>query len=153
MSSDDELAPLEAELADVERRVQRRVEPGGTASAVFVGMLMLIASLTLPWTGQVAGWEVVSGRTWLSVLPALFAFTAFGFGVVGSAVALATRWWGAAWLCAVGCGFSVVDGLWAIWSRQVAVPHGGTAAGFGLVVAVVGIVVLAFGWTRIALRR
>lgn len=150
---DDDLAPLEAEFADVERRVQRRIEPGSMAAGVAVGMLALLAALTLPWTGGVAGWEVLLGGTGLGVLPPLFAYTAYGFGLVGSALALLTRWWGLAWLCAVGCGFSVLDGVWAIWSRQVTVPTGGTAAGFGLVLAVLGMVVLTFCWVRIALRR
>lgn len=150
---DDGLTPLEAELAEVERQVERRTEPGSTASGVAVGMLVLLASLTLPWTGTVAGWEVVTGTASLGVLPPLFALTALGFGVVGSVLALATRWWGLAWTCAVGCGFSVLDGVWAIWSRQVTVPDGGTGAGFGLVLAVLGVVVLTFCWVRIALRR
>ena len=150
---DDRLAPLEAELADVARRLETRIEPGPTAAGVVVGMLMLFASLTLPWTGGTAGWEVLVGAASLGLLPPLFAYTAFGFGVVGSALTLITRWWGLAWLCAVGCGFSVVDGMWAIWSRQITVPDGGTGAGFGLVLAVLGAAVLAYSWVRIALRR
>jgi hypothetical protein len=150
---EDELAALKAELADVERTVQRRTEPGSTAASVVVGMLILLASLSLPWTGDTAGWEVVAGRAELGVLPLLFAGTALGFGVVGSVAALATRWWALAWVCALGCGFSVLDGVWAIWSRQITVPDGGEGAGLGLVLAVLGVVVLAFCWVRIALRR
>lgn len=150
---DDALARLEAELSDVARRVERRTEPGSTAAGVAVGMLMLLASLTLPWTGTTAGWEVATGSAALGILPPLFALTSLGFGVLGSVVALTTRRWGLAWTCAVGCGFSVLDGVWAIWSRQVTVPDGGTGAGFGLVLAVFGVVVLTFCWVRIALRR
>jgi hypothetical protein len=150
---DDRLAPLEAELADVARRVETRIEPGPTAAGVVVGMLMLLASLTLPWTGDIAGWEVLVGAASLGLLPPLFAYTSFGFGILGSALALITRWWALAWVCAVGCGFSVLDGVWAIWSRQITVPEGGTGAGFGLVLAVLGSVVLTFSWVRIALRR
>ncbi len=150
---DDELAPLEAELADLARRVERRTEPGSTAAGVVVGILLLLASLTLPWTAGTAGWQVPVGSAWLGVLPLLFAGTSLGFGVLGSVLALATRWWGLAWMCAVGCGFSVLDGVWAIWSRQITVPHGGSGAGFGLVLAVLGMVVLTFCWVRIALRR
>ena len=76
-----------------------------------------------------------------------------GFGVLGSAVALATRQWALAFACAIGCGFSVVNGVWAIWSRQVNVPHGGSGPGIGLVVAVLAMVVLAACWVRIAGRR
>ena len=75
------------------------------------------------------------------------------FGVLGSAVALAGRRWAAAWTCAVGCGFSVVSGVWAIWSRQVNVPHGGTGPGIGLVLAVIAMVVLTGSWVKIAGRR
>lgn len=151
--AEDDLSPLEAELADVERAVQRRVEPGALASGVVVGILMLVASLSLPWTGSIRGFEVLLGQAELGVLPVLFVGTSFGFGVVGSIAALATRWWGLAWMCAVGSGFSIVTGVWAIWSRQVTVLHGGDPAGFGLVLAVLGMVVLTFSWVRIALSR
>lgn len=149
----DELAELDAELAGVERTVERRIDPGAPAVGVAVGVLVLLGSLILPWTGSTPGWEVLAGTEWFGVLPRLFAFTAIGFGVLGSALALATRWWALAWLCAVGCGFSVVDGVWAIWSRQVGVPEGGTPAGIGMVLAVLAVIGLAACWVRIALRR
>jgi hypothetical protein len=149
----DELAALDAELSDVERTVERRIDPGAGAVVVAVGVLVLLATLVLPWSGSTAGWEVLAGTQSFGLLPRLFAFTAIGFGVVGSALALATRWWALAWVCAVGCGFSVVDGVWAIWSRQVGVPDGATGAGPGLVVALLAVLVLAVSWVRIALRR
>jgi hypothetical protein len=116
-------------------------------------MLVLIAALVLPWTGSAQGWQVLAGIVSLGLLPPLFAFTSLGFGLVASAFALATRWWGLAWLTAVGCGFSVVTGVWAIWSRQVAVTAGATGPGPGLVVAVLAVVVLTGSWVRIAGRR
>lgn len=149
----DELAPMEAELADVERRVATRVEPGSLAAGVVAGMLMLLAAFSLPWTDAIAGWEVLVGAAALGLLPPLFAYASVGFGVLGSAAALATRWWGLAWLCAMGCGFSVLAGVWAIWSRQITVPHGGAGAGLGLALGMLAMVVLTFCWVRIALRR
>lgn len=144
----------DAEFAGMTRRMERRTDPGSTALTVAVGVLVLLGSLALPWTGSTAGWEVLAGLDpELGLLPRLFAFTALGFGVVGSALALSTRWWALAWVCAVGCGFSVVDGVWAIWSRQTGVPDGGTGPGFGLVLAVLTVLVLAASWVRIALRR
>jgi hypothetical protein len=56
-------------------------------------------------------------------------------------------------VCAVGSGFSVVNGVWAIWSRQVNVPHGGSGPGIGLVLAVLAMVALTACWVRIAGRR
>lgn len=149
----DELAALDAQLADVERTVERRIDPGATALGVSVGVLALVGSLLLPWSGSAQGWEVLGGVESFGLLPRLFAFTAVGFGVVGSTLALATRWWALAWVCAVGCGFSVVDGVWAIWSRQVGVPSGGEGPAIGLVLAVLAVLLLAVCWVRIALRR
>ena len=149
----DELAALDAELRRAERRAERRIDPGPTGMAVSVAMLALIGSLMLPWTGSVQGWEVLAGLAPLGLLPPLFAGTSLGFGLVGSGLALATRWWGLAWLSAVGCGFSVVTGIWAIWSRQVGVPAGATGPGVGLVLAVLAVLVLAVSWVRIATRR
>ena len=145
----DELAALDAELAST----RRRVDPGPAAMVVSVAMLLLIVGLALPWTGSVLGWEVLAGLVPLGLLPPLFMFTSLGFGLVCSGLALATRWWALAWLTAVGCGISVVTGLWAIWSRQVAVRADGTGPGIGLILAVLAVVLLAATWARIAGRR
>ena len=152
-SSPDDLAALEAELAEAERTVVRRIDPGSTALPVAVAVLGVLIALMLPWTGDVAGWEILAGTANFGLLPRLFTVTAVLFGVLGSAVALAGRHWAAAWTCAVGCGFSVVNGVWAIWSRQVNVPFGGTGPGIGLVLAVVAMVVLAASWVKISTRR
>jgi hypothetical protein len=152
-SSPDDLASLEAELAEAERRVVRRVEPGAVAVVVAVTVLVVVGALMLPWTGGVPGWQVLAGMANFGVLPRLFTITAVGFGVLGSSVALATRLWAAAFVCAIGCGFSVVNGVWAIWSRQVNVPQGGTGPEIGLVLAVLAMVALTACWVRIAAHR
>ena len=90
-SSPDDIAALEAELAEAERRVVRRVDPGATALPVAIAVLVLLGSLMLPWTGGVAGWEILAGVANLGLLPRLFTCTAVLFGVLGSAVALAGR--------------------------------------------------------------
>jgi hypothetical protein len=151
--SPDDLGSIEAELAEAQRRVLRRVDPGVAALPIAVAVLLVIVSLMLPWTGGVPGWQVLAGTANFGALPRLFTLTCVGFGVLGSAVALATRQWAAAFVCAVGSGFSVVNGVWAIWSRQVNVPHGGTGPGVGLVLALVAMVVLTGGWVRTAGRR
>jgi hypothetical protein len=148
-----ELVALDRELAGVTRRVERRTDPGSTALIVSIAMLALIVMLLLPWTGSAKGWEILAGVQNFGVLPRLFTFTSLGFGLVVSTLALATRWWGLAWLAAVGCGFSVVNGVWAIWSRQTGVPHGGTGPAVGLILAVIVMISLATCWVRIALRR
>ncbi|MCO1660841.1 TMEM198/TM7SF3 family protein [Pseudonocardia humida] len=151
-----ELAGLDAELPDareVQRTLERRVDPGPTALGVSVGVVLLLVALVLPWTGPVQGWTVLAGSEWIGPLPRLFVSIAIGVGVLGSALALVLRWWALAWLCAVGSGIGVVTGVWAIWSRQTVVPDGGTGPGIGLVVAEVAVIVLTVCWVRIALRR
>lgn len=149
----EELSRLDAELRDVARRVERRIEPGATAMVVAVAVLALIAAFLLPWIGGAAGWQVLVGAEWFGVLPRLFTITALAFGVVGSMLALSLRWWALAWGCAAGCGISVINGVWAVWSRQIAVPEGGAGPAVGLVLALVAVLVLAATWARIALRR
>jgi hypothetical protein len=149
----DELAELDAELAGVTRSVERQVDPGQTAVAVAVGVLLAIAALVLPWSGAVAGWAVLAGTEWIGPLPRLFAFVLVGVGVLGSSLALAARLFALAWVCAVGSGISVVTGVWAIWSRQTGVPDGLPGPGPGLIVALLAAVVLTTSWVRIAGRR
>jgi hypothetical protein len=151
--SPDDLSAVEAELAEAQRRVARRVEPGVTALVAAVCVLLVVVALMLPWTGGVPGWQILAGAQNYGALPRLFTVTSVGFGVLGSAVALATRYWAAAFVCAVGSGFSVVNGVWAIWSRQVNVPQGGTGPGVGLILAVLAMIALTACWVRIAVRR
>jgi hypothetical protein len=148
-----ELADLDAELADVQRTVERRIDPGPTALGVSVGVVLLLVALVLPWTGSVQGWTVLAGSEWIGPLPRLFSYVAIGVGVLGSTLALVLRWWALAWLCAVGSGIGVVTGVWAIWSRQTVVLDGGTGPAIGLVLAEVAVLVLAVCWVRIAVRR
>jgi hypothetical protein len=149
----DDLDHIDAELADAHRRVERRIEPGSTALGVTVGVLLIVVSLVLPWTGDVQGWSVVAGTEWIGPLPRLFSYIALGVGVVLSTLTLSLRWWFLAWACAAGSGISVITGVWAIWSRQTGVLQGGTGPGIGLVVALLAVVVLVISWARIAGRR
>jgi hypothetical protein len=149
-----ELAALDKELSGVTRRVEYRTDPSPRAALVVaVAMLVLLGGLLLPWTGPALGWQVLAGLAPIGPLPRLFTFTSLGFGLVVSALALATRRWGLAWLAAWGCGFSVVHGVWAIWSRQVGVPSGGTGPGIGMILTALAMLTLAVCWVRIALRR
>jgi hypothetical protein len=63
-----------------------------------------------------------------------------------------TRLWAIGWVCALGCGFSVVNGLWAVWSRQTA-PSGGSGPGIGLLLAVLAMALLTLMWVRLAWSR
>lgn len=134
----------------------RRVQPGSSVVVIFSGVAMLLFALTVPWVGGQSGLDVLLGATGVGPLPRLFSWTSIGFGVVVSIAALVTRRWVLAWLCAVGCGFSIVDGALAIWSQQtgsVAAGTVGAGPGVGLVLAWISIVLLTATWTRLAWSR
>ena len=159
-------AELEAELGALRsepRRAQgvrgllaRRIQPGSSAVVILSGVAMLLFALTVPWVGEQSGLDALLGAAGVGPLPRLFSWTSVGFGVVISIAALVSRRWALAWLCAVGCGFSIVDGALAIWSRQtgsVAAGTVGAGPGAGLVLAWISIVLLTATWTRLAWSR
>lgn len=148
-----ELKALNDELDGVERRVEQRFDPGGLALGITGAMLALMLALVLPWTGDAHGWEILAGTRTFGALPQLFTYTSLGFGLVASSLALALRWWAVAWLTAVGCGISVINGLWAIWSRQTGVLTGGAGPAIGMILAVAAVIVLTALWVRVAGRR
>ncbi|WP_037081440.1 hypothetical protein [Pseudonocardia spinosispora] len=146
----DGLDQLDKEMSGM--RSWPRFDPGVGAVVVAVGVLVLLGSYILPWTGSTSGWEVLLGAGHLGILPRLFGITSVLFGVIGSSAALMSRLWGIGWACALGGGFSVVNGLWAVWSRQTA-PGGGTGPGIGMVLALLAMVLLTLLWVRIAWSR
>jgi hypothetical protein len=152
--SDDEMAALQSEIDQVERDVVRHIQPGAWAMVIAVGAFAVLVAQVLPWVGSNTGWQVLLGQFdpayRVSVLPRLFAGSSLLFGVLTSALTLATRRWELAWVCALGCAFAVVHGIWAVWSRQTS---GTVGPGVGLVLAVVAIVVLAVQWLRLAFSR
>lgn len=147
-------AALRDALDDVERAALRTVDPGARAVVIAAAMMLLLVAALLPWIGGSTGWEVLRGTTdpalAVGLLPRLFAGVALGFGVVLSALALLSRRWGLVWMCALGCAYGVVDGIWAIWSRQTT---DGPGPGVGMVLAVLAVLVLASQWLRLAWSR
>jgi hypothetical protein len=146
----DELARLDREFS--EEHGLPRLDLGPSAVVVAVGVLVLLLANVLPWTGSTTGWEILSGASQLGILPRVFTVTSMLFGVIGSVAALMTRRWPIAWACALGGGFSVVNGVWAVWSRQTA-PGGSAGPGVGLILAVLTMVLLTLMWVRLAWSR
>ncbi|HYZ38559.1 MAG TPA: hypothetical protein VE673_17900 [Pseudonocardiaceae bacterium] len=156
MTSDpDGLAGLRAEIDAVERATLRRVDPGGRAVVISAAIMVLLIAVTLPWVGDASGWDVLSGianpADRVGLLPRLFGGVALAAGIGLSGLALATRRWGLVWASALSCTYCVLDGIWAIWSRQTV--HGAPGPGIGLVLAVLAIAVLAMQWLKLALSR
>ncbi|MBV8542783.1 MAG: hypothetical protein JO063_06760 [Pseudonocardiales bacterium] len=148
------IAALRAEIDAVERSVLRRVDPGVRAAVIAGAIMVLLLAVTLPWVGDASGWDVLRGTAnpvdRVGLLPQLFGGVALGLGVGLSVLALLTRRWGLVWASALGCTYCVLDGVWAIWSRQTA--HG-PGPGIGLVLAELAMTVLAAQWLRLAVSR
>lgn len=143
-----------AELSATERELGRTFDPGTRGVIIPAVMLLLACCLLLPWVGSASGWEILVGRSDegldVGLLPRLFALNAAIAGLVLSALALVTRRWAMAFLAAFGCTIVAFEGMIAIWSRQT-VPEAGPS--FGLLIAVVAMLVLMVQWLKIAWSR
>jgi hypothetical protein len=150
-----EMAALRHEIDEVERRTARTVEFGPRAITIAVTVFVLIVGHVLPWMGGANGLEVLFGEHdavgRASMVPRLFAVTSAGFGIFASTLALTTRRWWLAWVCALGGWFASVDGVLAIWSRQSIAGH--TGPGIGLIIAEVAMIAIAIQWFRTAWSR
>jgi hypothetical protein len=148
-----EFAGLREEIDAVGRKATRSVDLGMRAVVIASAVLVLLIGQLLPWMDQANGWEVLLGQAGAtgkaSMVPRLFALTSAGFGVLGSMIALVTRRWGMAWVCALGGWFAAVDGFLAVWSRQ----SSGTTPGIGLIIAEAAMIVIATLWLRTAWSR
>jgi hypothetical protein len=151
----DGIAALRAEIDAVERSMLRRIDPGLRAAVIAGAITVLLLALLLPWVGDATGWDVLGGNAnpaeRVGLFPRMFAGIALTVGVGLSMLTLLTRRWGLAWASALGCTYCMLDGVWAIWSRQTA--HGGSGPGIGLVLAALAMAVLAAQWLRLALSR
>lgn len=150
----DGMDELRAEIDAVERSALRRVDLGTRAVVIAGAIMVLLLATSLPWVGGASGWEVLRGAAdpadQVGLLPRLFAAVALGVGVGLSALALLTRRWGLVWASALGCAYGVLDGVWAIWSRQTT---DGAGPGAGLILAVLAVAVLTTQWFRLAVSR
>ena len=152
----DGIAALRARIDAVERSALRRVDPGARAAVIAGAIMVLLLAMTLPWVGDASGWDVLSGTAHpvdrVGLFPRMFGGVALGLGVGLSMLALLTRRWGLVWASALGCSYCVLDGVWAIWSRQTV--HGlSPGPGIGLVLTVLAMAVLAVQWLWLALSR
>ena len=137
---------LENELSRIAWRVERWIDPGPSAVVAAGAVAAVAASLLMPWSERLAGWQVLVGHAGMGPLPRLFALVTVT-GLIVSVTALLTRFWPLAWGAATVSAIGSVSGLWAVWSRQTAISD--ADIGPGLVVTVLGFCVLLVTWARI----
>ena len=148
---------FKADLEAAERRVAREIDPGARAMVVAILVFVLLVSFVLPHTGAARGVDVLAGnQTAINVAIALpsrvFCWLALVFGVGFSMLALLTRRWALAWVALAGSALSSLTGLLAVWSRQT-VAHGHPGPGYGLILAWITVILLAFHWARVVWTR
>ena len=150
---------LRRDVDSVERKMAREIEPGLRAVFMAVLCLVILASFTLPHTGDVRGWDVLTGRGDLAAnnisLPSrLFVWFALVFGVGASMLALITRRWGIAWVAFAGTAVGTVFGMLAVWSRQtIRADMAGGGPAYGLIMAWIAVALLAFQWLGVVWSR
>jgi hypothetical protein len=157
VSASDDFESYRADIEAVERRMAREIDPGVRAVVVAVLVFVLLVSFLLPHTGHVRGADVLlsndAAHTVAVALPhRIFCWLALVFGVGFSMVALLTRRWGLAWVALAGSWLASALGLLAVWSRQtVAAGHPGPT--YGLILAWITVILLAFHWARVVWTR
>lgn len=131
--------------------ISREVDFGPKVLVVAIAIFVLLVAAILRWTASGAtGWQVVSGDPGVTALPRLFSVLALVFGVGLSVASVMTRRWVLVFVTAAGCAVTSVTGVWAVWSQNT-VPGGGP--GFGLVLALLAMVVLTGRWAGWAFSR
>jgi len=145
------------EIEAAERRVAREIDPGGRAVVVAVLVFVLLISFLLPHTGHTRGADVLlyndSAHTAAIALPhRVFCWLTLVFGVGFSMLALLTRRWALAWVALAGSWLASATGLLAVWSRQT-VASGHPGPSYGLIIAWIAVILLAFHWARVVWTR
>jgi len=153
----DEFEAYRAELEAAERRVAGEIDPGVRALVVAILVFVLIVTFILPHTGSARGVDVLVGdeaaiNAGVALPHRLFCWLALVFGVGFSMLALVTRRWTVAWIALAGSAVGSAIGLLAVWSRQTATA-GHPGPGFGLILAWITMILLAFHWARVVWTR
>ncbi|MDA3625455.1 hypothetical protein [Saccharopolyspora oryzae] len=135
--------------AKIGRDLLRPIDPGARAVLIASVMLMLVLSSLLPWAGDAAGWQVLTGQASpelkIGLLPWLFAVNSTVVGLGFGALALITRRWVFAFAAGLAGAVVTFEGVIAIWSRQTSGQHGPS---IGLILAVICMAVLAVQWIK-----
>lgn len=157
VSANEGFESYRSEIEAAERRVAREIDPGIRAVVVAVLVFVLLISFVLPHTGAARGIDVLlSNDAAAAVAVALphriFCWLALVFGVGFSMLALLTRRWALAWLALAGSWLASALGMLAVWSRQT-VAAGYPGPTFGLFLAWITVILLAFHWARVVWTR
>lgn len=148
---------FKGDLDAVERRMASEIDPGVRALVVAILVFVILVSFLLPHTGSARGLDVLIGsdaavREAVALPSRVFTWLLLVFSIGFSMLALITRRWSLAWVALAGSAVACPIGMLAVWSRQT-VAAGYPGPGYGLVIAWLAVLLLAFHWARVVWSR
>lgn len=148
---------FKGDLDAVEKRMAREIDPGARALVVSILVFIILVSFLLPHTGSARGLDVLIGsdaavREAIALPSRVFTWLLLVFSVGFSMLALITRRWSLAWVALAGSAVACPIGMLAVWSRQTAAA-GYPGPGYGLIIAWIAVILLAFHWARVVWSR
>lgn len=150
----DDLSLLRRELAMIEERVAREVDPRGRGPFIAATVMILLIALAAPQVDGLRAWQVLAGgHHEVASLARLFTWFVVVFGIGVSALAAWTRRWVFAWVAMAGVTVGTVLGLLTYWSQHsVRGVHAGSI-GYGLLVEWAAMALLAALWIPVVAGR
>lgn len=150
----DDLSLLRRELAMIEERVAREVDPRGRGPFIAATVGILLIALAAPQVDGLRAWNVLAGgHHEVASLARLFTWFVVVFGIGMSALAVWTRRWVFAWVAMAGVTVGTVLGLLTYWSQHsVRGVHAGSI-GYGLLVEWAAMALLAVLWIPVVAGR
>lgn len=159
MSGEDpkDFDAFKGDIEAAERRVASEIDPGARALVVAILVFVVLVSFLLPHTGSSRGIDVLvssdaAAADGISLPSRVFVWLALVFSIGFSILALLTRRWALAWIALAGTTVACPAGMLAVWSRQTA-GTGLPGPGIGLIIAWIGVLLLAFHWARVVWSR
>ncbi|GAB2628705.1 hypothetical protein ABI214_21990 [Prescottella soli] len=150
----EDLSLLRRELAMIEERVAREVDPRGRGPFIAATVMILLIALAAPQVDGLRAWQVLAGgHHEVASLARLFTWFVVVFGIGVSALAAWTRRWVLAWIAMAGVTVGTVLGLLTYWSQHsVRGVHTGSI-GYGLLVEWAAMALLAVLWIPVVAGR
>ncbi|WP_305092115.1 hypothetical protein [Prescottella sp. R16] len=150
----DDISLLRRELAAIEAKVAREVDPRGRGPVIAAAVAVLLIALAAPQVDGLRAWHVLAGgHHEVAALARLFTWFVVVFGIGMSALAVWTRRWMFAWIAMAGVTVGTVLGLLTYWSQHAARVSGTGSIGYGLLVEWAAMAVLAVLWIPVVAGR
>lgn len=150
----DDISLLRRELASIEAKVAREVDPRGRGPFIAATVLILLIALAAPQVDGLRAWQVLAGgHDEVAALARLFTWFVVVFGIGVSGLAAWTRRWVFAWVAMAGVTVGTALGLLTYWSQHSVRSAETGSLGYGLLVEWAAMAFLAVLWIPVVAGR